>query len=547
VSRRAQSPVDDIEFLAPRDFAFGGEDTAGFSGVDIDDPIDDEDSTPRPRWLSAAAGVVLAGMVGAGIVAAAPWDSPTGTSAPAPSTIVPPERRQEPARAAPAAGPSTVPARPLSVDARAAGAAVTGMVFDPLPPGYAITAAWNQAGDGSGEPIPGWGEVWATPDATRSSGRWFSLTLFNVPFTNHAAYATRIDLGRRVGLLEQKPDAVMRLTAPIGGIVNAQSLSITSFGLSTDELIALFTSIGIDADRPQQVDDRPRILDGSLLDGFDLVASRSTDRDLLDSFLFGRSDSTTYYTSGTGDQVIAVATAPYDAALEPLGRLAIGPIRIFPDTLSVPATFTGDDLVLGVSPSSSSPEIVARWRTDDATSVVVRTTMPLGELLELLPTLRPTTEDEWQVVKRRADGQQDVTTTAFPDDAGIVIGGGTLTSGLAWTVDLQPPGWATLRSNQDAMWFALSDHEPISTWSGGSMTVVAALVPFKAAEVMRIIVGGEVLVEVILTDLGPAHPTSSFDGKAAAYAFEQTGPFVVELLNADGAVVTSFRSPGGRP
>ena len=194
------------------------------------------------------------------------------------------------------------------------------------------------------------------------------------------------------------------------------SASSTS-GFTFDELVALARSIGIDDDRPQLIDDRPLFGDPSLVEGFELVASAPSDNELTDQYAWGSSSAVTTYESGTADgPTIQIESAPVDRLLEPLGRLTIGPVRIFPDTASVPADFTGRDLVIGVSPSGSDPSIIARWHTDDAgpdTTITVRTTIPLGDLFELLPSIRPTTIDEWRAVRRRVRDAQDQANTGI--------------------------------------------------------------------------------------------------------------------------------------
>ena len=153
MSRRGQSSADEIEFLEPRDFAFGGEDAADFSGVDIDDMPDADDSTPRSRWLTTAAGVVLAGMVvrrHRGRRAVGLAQRHVGASA-----DHHPAARATPGTCGHRAGdtPNVVPDAVRQRSGRGSerrGQPVTGMVFDPLPPGFAITCAWNQVG-GSGD------------------------------------------------------------------------------------------------------------------------------------------------------------------------------------------------------------------------------------------------------------------------------------------------------------------------------------------------------------------------------------------------------------
>jgi hypothetical protein len=88
-----------------------------------------------------------------------------------------------------------------------------------------------------------------------------------------------------------------------------------------------------------------------------------------------------------------------------LTRLLIGPVRLFPDSASLPAGFD-ENVVLGLSPSGDDPAVTARWN-DGAVTVTVTSSLPLGELLELLPSVRPiATPEEWSSVQRDAIAAQ---------------------------------------------------------------------------------------------------------------------------------------------
>jgi hypothetical protein len=548
VGRAAREGAGDggpIEFLAPRDSIFGGDGPVDFSGIDLDDLPDHDDAAPRSRWLAGIALVVVTGLIVFAVVASSPWDSPA--SAPA-TTIGATTVEAADQRLA----PTTVPAST---------GPVTGYVFDRLPAGFAIRGAWTNSNTADAdESARGWGAVWATADATRTSGSWISVTLLPYSSGDIGFESTRVLLdgqgqGGRIAMVHDEGDGVMWVTIPMSPPDVQRTVMLRTYGRTFDEVVELASSIGIDDDHPRVVDDRPLFLDPTLLDGYELVASGPTDTDLIDAYMgAGVSDSSTYYTTGEGggpavdETYIEINASRYDPNLEPLGRLAVGPLRIFPDTASVPSDFTGDDLVLGVSPSNSNREVVARWRTGD-TIIAIRTTIPLADLLDLLPTVRQTTAGEWEVARRRTDyapPNADISVSTSPPE----IGSGILSNGRAWIAELQPPYAALIHWKGASVRVVLSDDQPIGVSTFGSATIALAVAPSESsgssddAHLLRVWIDGNVVDEVLLSDVSQIGSTSSFSGRAAALAFEETGPFVVQLVATDETVIAEYASAG---
>ena len=76
-----------IEFLPPRDDAFGAQDVAGLVRSDDEADGDWGDEAPRSRWSTVLAIVGVTGLLAGGVVAASPWDDPR--AAPTPTTSPP--------------------------------------------------------------------------------------------------------------------------------------------------------------------------------------------------------------------------------------------------------------------------------------------------------------------------------------------------------------------------------------------------------------------------------------------------------------------------
>lgn len=529
--------ADEIEFLTPDARVFGpGDGGAVFVGLDTDDlraAEGPDDDAEHPRWVSLVAGLVVAAVIAGGVVAASPWDGGTEASTPttSPRSVIAPIGGDD------VTGGDVVPSAPS-----------TGWVFDPLPSGFTVADAWTTSAAGT-VAARGWSEVWATADATAVDGRWFSITLLPAPAALMGD-GIRVDLGGRTAIVGTADTGRLTLSAPLSQSDTSQSIGITSSGFTVEELTALAASIGIDADRPQLVDDRPVFRDPSLVEGFELVASAPSDEELIDRYAWGASTSSTAYVSGTTDgPTIQIDTAPVDRVLEPLGRLTIGPVRIFPDSASVPADFTGRDLVIGVSPSGSDPAIIARWHTDDAgppTTITVRTTLPLGELFELLPTLRRTTIDEWRAVRRRVRDAQDAATTGIaavePSRQSLVpVASGVVNGRDEWRVSIDPATDFFEIRDPDLVMSLFGDGAPLRVVTSMRATYVIA----------RSDTGGWVRVrfdgDADGTALPPSQPLQQVvatDGTVttmvAAVAFEGFGPYTIELVGPDGVVVDTL-------
>jgi hypothetical protein len=338
---------------------------------------------------------------------------------------------------------------------------------------------------------------------------------------------------------------VLTLAAPVPQSVAGQSLTISSFGLSAQELVALFTSVGIDDDRPQLVDDRPVFLDPALLDGMVQLTAGTTDGDLLTDYLWGGTTTSTLYQDAARTELTVVATSPnrYDAPTQ-LGALATTPVPAADPAIP--------DLQLGTTAlAGDSTGTVARWSVG-ATTIRVYSTLPPEQLLPLLPTLRHTTPREWDVAKRRAAATAqrmdvDGTDAAVGHEADLATG--VLGSGVTWSARLRPPSFLTIDLGRGSSFsWQVGRALGIRTLTTQSMTIVSALVdPGSAAVAMRVTVAGQALSDAPLLDLATLDTGGSLTGRVGAFVFDQSGPFTVELLDQAGAVVDSFTSPDAGP
>jgi hypothetical protein len=535
---RRRGDTSDVEFLEPRDFAFGGDGPADFAGVDLDE-VPEDDEQPRSKWLAGTAGVLVVALVAVGVVAAAPWDGSGGQAAPT-STVAPTTT---------ATPVTTTPAPTTTVDDDSVGGvgagSLPGYLFDPLPEGYAITSAWDSTGTGTSP--QGWAEVWASPGATRSTGRWFSLLLSPGWFPDYFGEATRLDLGGRTGYLREQADGVLALTTPIEYVRSNHSLTVTASGFTLDELAYLASSVVVADVRLSGVL-QPGFGDAAVVDGLEQLAAQPSDQDLLERYVSSWTGKHASYTDGARESYVEVMVTESDDSNQNLARIALGPPPLA-GPLVIGDIPGASDLTLGtINAWGDDPLSVARWH-DGQRLITVVSTEPVDRLAELLPRLRATTDREWDAAVRRAES-----VVVTPDDIGmptgppIDIGSGVLPNGDAWNATFQRPEWINFQTPDFPIGTPLRsvDRVMINTLPDYTLLIVSidAASPASSA---RVSIGGMVVAEAPVTALTALDPTIEYAAKVGVLAFDQPGLFTVEFVDATGAVVDTVSSPGNSP
>ncbi len=228
-----------IEFLPPRDGAFGDFDAPDFVGFDGDATDDFGDEPPRSRWLTALAVIGVTGLLAGGVIAAAPWD---GDQTATPTTSTTPPTTTPPLTTSPRVTTTTEPSLPPGVSANIPGMLAT----DPAPYVLVFAESIDDGNKydvlGSLDPI----EVWMSPDASRSAGRWVVIDSRETSSDVQALRrdATRVDAGTRPALLIARPDGVVEIEVPVSDGV---PFSVSGFGLTLPELIRIASTVRIDA------------------------------------------------------------------------------------------------------------------------------------------------------------------------------------------------------------------------------------------------------------------------------------------------------------
>jgi hypothetical protein len=385
MGRAAREPDDTvIEFLPADQHAFGsgGGDGTVFAGFDEgDDPFDEG---PRSRWLVGVSAAVVAALVAVGVVAASPWNDTTA----APATTVPVTTVTAPASTA----DSTMAGEPAAPEPTST---APGIVFDPVPDGFALSD--SRVGFDANAPAYGWSEVWASPDATRLSGRWFALTI--VPFTgmDETGTVTSVDVGGRQGTLVTDPAGVSTLRFDAGQTDGTRPVSVSAFGFTDTELIELGASIGVGDDSSQLIEQPPTFLRPELLDGLVRIAAAPAEMNLVDEVLqpLDRTAVTIYSSdvsdSGDGgdtgdtggEELVLLQAAPVPTGPAALTALALDELIL----VAPPAELEGDGLVVGRRTVRNTLVSVAWWDVDGQRIIVLSTLDPWA-LVPLLPSVR---------------------------------------------------------------------------------------------------------------------------------------------------------------
>ena len=387
MGRAAREPDDTvIEFLPADQHAFGsgGGDGTVFAGFDEgDDPFDEG---PRSRWLVGVSAAVVAALVAVGVVTASPWADTTA----APATTVPVTT----VTAQDSTADSTMAGEPAAPEPEPSSTA-PGIVFDPVPDGFALSD--SRVGSDATAPAYGWSEVWASPDATRLSGRWFALTI--VPFTgmDETGTDTSVDVGSRQGTLVTDPAGVSTLRFDAGQTDGTRPVSVSAFGFTDTELIELGASIGVGDDSSQLIEQPPTFLRPELLDGLVRIAAAPAEMNLVDEVLqpLDRT-AVTIYSSDVSDSGDGGDTG--DTGGEELVLLQAAPVPTGPAALTAlaldeqilvapPAELEGDGLVVGRRTVRNTLVSVAWWDVDGQRIIVLSTLDPWA-LVPLLPSVR---------------------------------------------------------------------------------------------------------------------------------------------------------------
>jgi hypothetical protein len=521
VARRASDgDAGGIEFLAPDPTAFAG--TAVAAGLPPDpgpEPSADE-PLPAPRRAGIVATVGLLALVAAGTAVVAPWGGDAATPPTSPPVTGVPVTSQ----------PVTLPSYSGSAGIDDPGLAdayadeTPGFFITP-PADLEITFAFTTDVARS---YNGWGDVWATPGATRTSGRWVAVSI--MPFgwgDTILVDSVRVDVDGRIGVLTTARDGVGTLTVAADFERDDRLLRLEGWGLTPDELIVLAASIGLESDRPQLVDDRLAYRVPELLDGMTLLSSRATDGDPVVAAFVYSATAITVYENPVSERWVWLARLEPGLVDDTTFPLAFTPVPLSTDAMLSRSAALPDDLVIGTtSIGMMDTGSIARW-TDPATGEVLLAigTLEPAELQALVPSVRQATSTEWSAARRIQD---DYSRTSLPTFS-LPAGRGTLTDDTEWEVSIDPAERVgSIRVGGSMSELPIFDSVDdsiarlaISTLDRPSFGLVVVRAP--GANTVRITTADGVIEQAFVD--------------AAAIVVDALGPYTVDVLDATGQMV----------
>lgn len=423
-----------IEFLPPREDAFGERDGAAFVGLDGDDDDRWDDDPPASRWASLVAAVTVFGLLTAGVVAAAPWRDDTADRDTTPPTTVASDPTT-PGRA----GTATT----ATVATEVLDPSVTGWLFDPPVAGQRLVSVVDP-GDDVDRFDAGWAEVWASPDATRTSGRWLSITLQPTgrsdgsggwgdgAFERLEPGWFPVDDAGRPARASVGRDGVVQLSVTRTAADGAQLLTIDGFGFTVPQLIELASTVSVDDRGPGADDDRPVFGRPDLLSGLESIAALPSPFDLVDGVLLGPSSGGgVFYVGPDPTDVTLLRERPIGSVDPRLAALAFSPGIDGDQPWAIFTGFIPDEYAVGERDVDGIDVRVARFTTGES-DVWLVTTLSAGVLPALLDDVRRVSAAEWAAAHERAlqaPGFVDL----GRDDPPIAIGGGSLPDGTPWS------------------------------------------------------------------------------------------------------------------
>ena len=516
---------------------------AGPDDADLHDAAHALPATPsRPRWVVpiGIAALVTAAIV---MVATAGSSSPSPRAA-GPSTSVS-TKAPAPATATTATAAAATATPGTSVAPTVAARMRTGTVPrylvelpDVFQPERAdVFSPLVQADDLSATGVLS--QLWATPGATQTTGRWIGINAY--PGSGGAVWAPASYLTAMFGIdVAVTPPTTATETTVLSYALGSTLIRLESFGFTLDELAGPLVAIS-----PSASSDTPR--------GIDVAADAFPGMELRYSGAYDWRQSLI----GT-IELDLIATRSYNPQYGWIELTVGSPVpdrdALLPFLIGSPTPFlsTGGALgIAGTPPQWWDSASVAQWVDAEGWLVTIRSSLDVAELVALAEQARPAIGSEWDDLQATVKVVRDV-----PDGATTQgrVTDGVLADGSSWRVSLARRQsllagstyvWRLLVQNADGtnsneVAVPETGRALVSTAVYNGLTVVTATVPgdFPSGAVLHVERPG---LDPITMPVKAAQP--DFSVFAAAAGFESGGSFVATIVGADGTVLVTWPAP----
>lgn len=533
----ATSDAEGIEMLSTRwsdDSPWGVTDPPDLSDATGSGDEDRDAASNRRRWIIGSA--ILAVVVLA-VVTVTVFGKNDDTI-----IVAPPTTRATSDPVAPTGASTTLPAilvdTPSGDDPFAlAPGSPLGYIVDDLPANLTQISAHTYPNEAGGNSQDGDLQLWASPDATRTTGTWFVAQTHRMDDSPWSApMGRRIPIGDTIGALVTARDGVFELrfsTTTTDGL--PASVAVASFGLPEETVVQLAASIVIDDDGLFAIATMPSTMTN-------LIHSRSMPFGVLSgpaSLAYSGTVTITDYANPEMDDASSVLQI---AAAE----ISVDVAALLPFLLleGQQEDVEGRTVWIGHDPSLTwvqrpSTRSIAMFVAGERI-VVMESELAADELRAAIGSVRLASAEMWgglllDTLRRDrstvhpASGTAGQTTIIANDETGGREAVGT------WSVSVDQGGidMLVLETGSGGYGFQLPDGPMIVTTLSPQNIVVAGIgVAGSGPWTLRLTIAG-----VVAQEVGSA--TSAHDIPVAALAFDDLGPYVIDLIDASGAVMAS--------
>ena len=469
------------------------------------------DDTGGPRWVGPVAAIALIAMIGYGVATSASG-SGAPKVAPAPSTTI-------------GAAPTTTEPAPTTTEP------IERLPYYSADPPREYQVQYAELAEFEPPSLDTRNyQLWATPDATATSGSWFSIEgSQSGPQSINATDAYRIEAGGQSLAISHTYSGHTITQVSISETMSAR---ITSFGWSDENLERLAYSLGVsDSDQASKL----QITDPSLISGYEMLT-------FVEPWLalVGIPTENVSYAAGPSS-FLSVSVAL--RALSGQGGSTLDrqiALRFFFDR-GTPFDVNGHIATAGEiigQPGQS----MATWIAGDHI-VSVAAQLPVPQLISIARTVHQVSPDEWNGMRFQATRNSNEAIDGYSESVPMPVSFGTDADGKQWTLKVGvttfSSGPAAINWQWDHEGFTSSpeDIAKIYTVVTDARTYVMTELPRAVAPTARLQISREG-VDAVLVPFADTDP--SFDRTFAAYAFSEPGQYTAQILGPDGAVLATW-------